>query len=663
MHSETGTTGLDARPEPRSAPAKSSPTHAGPPGLEARAVRTLRAHASAWLRAATRPDDRWLLNVPDTGVACEVLLADRLLRDLTTRERDGLHAWIRASQHPSGAWLDSAGRPDHSLTVMGWWACVECGDDPQSPRLVRAARVVHEFGGAQRANYTVRLWLALAGHIPWSWLPSMPAELWLLPASATVSPSRIAPWARGLMTPLLLLTETRARLHLTSAEPLLLTRTRPGRADEVEVIPPRLFHPGLVGDLMMAFDSALKLAKKVPRGPLRRLALGQARAWITQSQQPHGGWFSARPTLLSLLALRVMGAPYDDTRIQRGLEYLRRARGLTRTGGAVHLAQGLTTAPTAALAALVTHAAGPRRLDDLRRLISGELRERGEWQRRADASAGGWPHEQDARSYLDIKSTCAVLEALRALPPSAPLAPDAWAATRRASEIILAMQEPDGSFARFERGESDVWMTRLPWRDASILAAGPRYHRERLQITATVLHQLARLGWKREDDRVARALAWLERRCDDPSALAELDLLTLRELALCSAALHPEDHPLRARLERAVRGRQREGGDFGSLVATALAVRALIALHGSLCVQSERAARALARELAALPPAPLETPAPEDISGQTPAPVELGSLRAPGLGLCPRTRDPALALSALIDAALAITRHGGALDP
>ncbi|MCA9714791.1 MAG: hypothetical protein H6713_10625 [Myxococcales bacterium] len=657
MHPESGKEGSGARPqESKRDPLSREQVRAA--GLEGPVVQALRAHASAWLRAATRTEQPWLLHVPDIGVACEVLLADRLLRDLTPDERASLHAWIRAHQHESGAWLDTRGRPDHSLTVMGWWACAECGDDPASPRMVRAARVVHEFGGAQRANYTVRLWLALAGHIPWSWLPSMPAELWLLPTAAPVSPSRIAPWARGLMTPLLLLTETRARLHLVSAEPLLLTRpTEPGRQDQERVmIPPRLFRPGLVGDLMLAFDSALKLAKKIPRGPIRRLALGQARAWITQTQQPHGGWFSARPTLLCVIALRVMGAPYDDTRIRRGLDYLRRARGLTRVDGTLHLAQGLTTAPTAALAALATYATDPRRVDDLRWLISGELRERGEWQRRTNASAGGWPHEQDARRYLDIKSTCAVLDALRAVEPSSPLAPEAWAATRRASEIVLAMQEPDGSFARFERGESDVWMARLPWRDASILAAGPRFDRERVQVTAMVLHQLARLGWKQGDDRVARGLAWLERRCEGPGVLAALDLLTLRELALCCAALLAPGHPLRSRLERTIRARQRERGDFGGPVATALALRALLALHGSLCVQSERAARSLGESLRALPPAP--SGAGPEVSED---PVVLDSLRVPGLGLSLHAHDFALAVKAITDAALAVKRHGGTI--
>lgn len=601
--------------------------------------------AAAWLAAARRESstERWLLEVPDIGVTCEVLLADRLLRDLDQGERRRLHGWVRARQHASGAWLDLFGKPDLSLTAMGYWACVECGDDPRAENLVRARRIVHEFGGAQRANFTVRLWLALAGHIPWSWLPSMPAELWLLPPWTPVSPSRISPWARGLMTPLLLLTHAKARLQVSSAEALLVTGKN-GRP-----IPPRLLHPGIVGDLFQAFDSAVKVAKKIPRGPVRRVALARARAWISQTQQHHGGWFSARPTLLSLLALRSMGAPYDDRRIVRGLRYLRAARGLARVpagphAGEVHLVQGLTSPPVAAVAGLVGQAGE----DEAHRwLLSGELRQAGEWQRRTDAPAGGWSHEFAAQHVLDIKATCSVLDTLGALPQGSRFAPEAWAATRRACEIMLAMQEPDGSFARFERGESDVWMSRLPWRDASILAAGPRFSREQIQVTARVLHRLAELGWKPDDDRIARGLRWLERRCEDE--VGELDLVTLADLARCFGALQPREHGLRRGLEETVRGRQREDGSFGALCHTAVGLRALMDAQGGLCIQSERAARQLAGALAA-----------RSAAAEDGAPPFVDHARVPGLGLCSHCEDPALGVREAGAALRSFAERGGA---
>ena len=100
--------------------------------------------------------------------------------------------WIRAQQDESGAWLDLDGKPDLSVTALAWWARAQAGDDTNQEDMVMALRAVHELGGAQRASFTVRLWLALAGLVPWAWLPSIPSESWLLPNYVALSPARIS---------------------------------------------------------------------------------------------------------------------------------------------------------------------------------------------------------------------------------------------------------------------------------------------------------------------------------------------------------------------------------------------------------------------------------------------------------------------------------------
>lgn len=611
---------------------------------------TRAAEATAWWRGQTRPPTSsqapraHLLSVPDIGLACEVLLADRLFHDLSTGEREGLARWIRASQLPSGAWCDHAGKPDLSRTALGWWALVESGDDPADEHLVRARRVVHELGGAQRASAEVRLWLAMAGHIPWAWLPTLPAELWLLPTVAWLSPSRVSPWARGAMTPYLLLSRAPARVHLSNAAALLLTRP------DGEPILPRLVQPGLLGDLLQTFDQGVKLIRKLPRGPILTAALARVQRWLIAAQQAHGGWFSAHPTLLSLIALRVVGANFDDPRIVRGLAYLRRARGLVRAPGSatLHLAQGLTCAPLATVARIVRvglATGDPEAEAFVTYLLSEEIRQPGEWQLRTNAPAGGWPCEQGADKYVDTLSTCAVLDALHALPRTSPHQSQARAAMRRAVEVLLAMQEPDGGFARFERGESDVFMTNFPLRDAQVLSAGTPTDPARVRVSAMALRQLARLGFQADDDRVARGIQWLWQRVTVD--FSSFDLATLGELAVCTAALCPPTHPLRQTVERQLRGRQREDGSFGAAVDTALAMQGLMALESGACIQTQRAARHLVQLLSVA-----------DTSGE---PANLGGAWTPGLGLSPVCLDPSAGVR---EAALALTQfagHGGQL--
>lgn len=575
--------------------------------LDAAIARSGDATRTWWTRC--RADSPWLLAVPDVGATCEVLLADQLFHDLSEDERGSMLAWIRAEQDESGAWLDLSGRPNLSMTALAWWARAQAGDDPESEDMVMALRAVHELGGAQRASFSVRLWLAIAGLVPWDWLPSIPSEMWLIPQYAPLSPGRISTWARGVLTPYHLLAGAPARLQLFDASQLLL------RTKEGTVIPPRLTRDGLAGDLLQAFDRGIKISRKFPRGPIKRIGMTRAQDWVDRAQQEHGGWFSVRPTLLSLLALRVSGAPSDDPRIQSGLAYLRGARGTVASNGQRQVAQGLTQTPLALSARLA------RAVDQDRTswLVAAEITQSGPWQHRANAPVGGWPHENGAQTYLDLYSTCLVLDSLRATRPEKDATPMAWPSMRRAAEVILAMQEADGSFARFERGESDVMLSRFPWRDADQLSAEDPDDRSRVVLAALALRQLAELGRRLEDDRVAKGIEWLNARLALEGRT--WDVSTLAAIARCAAAQCPRGHELRRRVDERLRQRQREDGSFGTPVETASALLAMIDLDGT-CVQARRAARSLVGAI--------------ESSGNL---ANLGSAPLPGFGLSPRQED------------------------
>lgn len=509
-----------------------------------------------------------------------MLLADRLFHDLNAAEREGLLAFVRHAQHEDGSWRGLDGIPDLSLTVLGWWARLQAGDDPGDESMLRAQRVVHALGGAQRGNFTVRLWLAMAGHIPWSYLPAIPGELFLLPESAWLSPSRTSPWARGMLTAYYIIATAPARLHLADASSLLLER-RPET-----LVAPRLTRPGLAGDLLQAFDRTVRLARKLPRGAMPRWAVARAEAQLRATQQAHGGWFSVQPTLLALVALRVLGATSDDPRVRQGLDYLRAARGLVHESAGPRMsAQGSTTPPIAIVARLIHAAPRP---ESIAWLLSHEIDQPGPWQDRADAPLGGWPREVGGRQHLDLLATCEALESLRDVPTGSPQIAPAWAATRRGIDVLLAMQENAGGFSRFERGESQVFMQRLPWTDADLLALGRPDDAAHVVLTAQVLTQLGRTGFREDDDRVARGIRWLQRQPLARPELGSLDVLAAMAEAYAACCLG-ETSP-RSDIEQRLRARQREDGSFGALVDTARAIRGLLA-GGDVCVQTSRAAR------------------------------------------------------------------------
>lgn len=558
----------------------------------------------------------WLLGVPDIGPSCEVLLADALFHDLGDAEREGLVRHIQAQRDPeTAAWLDETGAPDLSLTALGWLALAAAGERADDPEMLRTQRAVLELGGAQRASFCVRLWLAMAGAVPWSWLPAVPNELWLLPRHVPLSPYRIASWARDVITPYHVLATAPAHLQLPDASALLLLD------HQGKVIPPRLTRPGLAGDLLQTFDRSIKLGRKLPRSAMMRRSATVARRWVRASQQEHGGWFSTRPTIYGLLALRVTGATSDAPEVRRGLDYLRRARGRvgTATDGHPMIAQGLGTVPLGLAARLSTAAdAG-----DLRWLLMSEIDRPGPWQFRADAEAGGWPLEPGAADHLDLWATCLAVESLRQRSAVTPERATAfWPAIRRAADVMLAMQEPDGSFARFERGESGPFLSRLPWRDADRLTHGTPNDTAQVVLCAEVIRQLGHLGWRREDDRIERAVTWLAARFERNGT--GWDVPTLAAVGRAVAIQCPADHDLRVAVERMLRKRQAEDGTFGSPARTAVALLALLDLDG-VCVQTQRAARALVDTVERSASAQL---------------LDLDALDAPGFGLSPGMRDP-----------------------
>jgi squalene-hopene/tetraprenyl-beta-curcumene cyclase len=572
-----------------------------------RALGETAAAAARWCSLLSDREQRHLATIPDIGPACEVLLADRLLNDLSPSEREGLRNWVRAEQGANGAWSRADGHPDLSLTAMGWWARLEAGDDPASESMVAALRHVHELGGAQRASFIVRLWLAMAGHAPWSWLPAVPNELWLLPRTMPLSTSRISPWARGIITAYHLLAQTPARLHMCDASPLLLR-------DERDLpIPPRLTRAGLAGDLLQAFDRSIKLARKLPRGTLERRARRVAMARLEESRLDGAGWLSTRPTLYALLALRAQGAQSTDPRIREGLDALRAARGVVELGGELHLAQGLTQEPLA-LAVPLRRSAGTLRLEDV---LALELREVDD-----DKHAGGWSLDGGRRGQFDLIATCVCVETLRAI-DSSKASRRCEASLRRAATRIASCQDADGGFSRFEAGESRVPLAQLPWRDADLLAVGAADDEARVRWSARALRCLELAEPPAARSAVERGLDWLEERFVRDGRHWSVE--TLAEVARCTAVFCSPHQALRRNTEASLRRRQREDGSFGSAENTAHALTALVELDGA-CVQSRRAALCV---IAAITRRPTTLNEPAHLCG---------------FGLSPDLRDPSAAV-------------------
>lgn len=566
------------------------------------ALANTRASLQAWSARIHNPQSPHLVAIPDLRASAEVLLADAVLGLLEQDEREALLESIRAEQQDSGEWLDAQGQADLSLTVLCAWALRARGSSQDQKAIELARSGVLDRGGAQRGSFSLRLWLAMAGAIPWDFVPAVPSELWLLPAKLPISAHGLSARAQSYLTAFHLMASAKTRVHIGDISDFI------ERNEESKAIAPRLTRPGFVGDLMQSLDRAIKLSRKLPRRPIRKASLRRAQRLLCDQQQAHGGWFSVRPTLWAMMALRAHGRQSDDPVLLRGVAYIRRCRGWVERDGKKYLVQGHSARPMAQEIELA-RAQQDKRLRSL--ILDNEIRQSGPWQRRAECPPGGWPTEALATLHFDLWASVEALEGLYHLHRQDPGDLKISNARRRAAQLLLAMQEIDGSFALFERGETQVAIAKAPWLDAEPLRSWPPPSSFHVVLSARALGALHGLGWRPHDDRIQRGLAYISQAFKDNENVWPVEHLAPILRAL-SPMLSPED-PLRQGLERRLRSRQREDGSFGSLHATAHALHALISLCPSkdlpVCAQSQRAARCLIQEIVENPQA-LQSPSP-----------------------------------------------------
>lgn len=134
--------------------------------------------------------------------------------------REGMVRSLLSRQHPSGA-LGLHFEDDRAstfVTVLTYVAVRLLGVSPGDERVRRMRRWIHEHGSPLGAAPWGKLCLALLGLYAWEGLHPIQPELWLLPASAPLHPSRLWCHCRQVYLPMAWLYGRRATVPL---DPLL----------------------------------------------------------------------------------------------------------------------------------------------------------------------------------------------------------------------------------------------------------------------------------------------------------------------------------------------------------------------------------------------------------------------------------------------------------
>jgi squalene-hopene/tetraprenyl-beta-curcumene cyclase len=409
---------------------------------------------------------------------------------------------LLATQRDDGSWANwFTGPADLSTTVEGYYALRLCGVPADDPRMTRAREVVLTLGGANRARFFTKLWLAMMGRYPWDALPVLPPEMILLPARAPLSPFRFACWARGTFVALMVVLSR----HPTFPQPVGL--------DELFCDPPGSGPmpgpkaPGRWTAFLTGTMSVAKVYNRHPIPPLRRLAERRVMRWIMERQEADGSWGGIQPPwIYSIIALNALGLPLDHPVLARAIA------GFDDTF-ALHLDDGerlriqacLSPIWDTCLAAVALADAGAPADDPALRsacdwLLAKEVTRIGDWRtipRRG--RPGGWSFEFENEWYPDTDDTAEVLIALRRAghPPSHP-------AIRRGVSWLRAMQSSNGGWGAFDVDNDRRVMTQLPLCDFGEVIDPPTE-----DVTAHVVEALVVCGVPHGDPTVRRGVAYL----------------------------------------------------------------------------------------------------------------------------------------------------------
>jgi squalene-hopene/tetraprenyl-beta-curcumene cyclase len=452
------------------------------------------ARARDHLLSLQHPDGWWKgeLETNVTMDAEDLLLREFLgIRDAALTERAA--AWIRSRQREDGSWANFFGGPgDLSTTIEAYVALRLAGDQPEEAHMRAAGAFAREAGGLEQARVFTHIWLALFGAWPWERVPALPPEMMLLPAWFPLNPYDFACWARQTVVALGVVLSYRPLRPL----PFALDELRGARA----WAPPA---PGTVlGRGLVALDRVLQRYQRRPLRPLREHALARAERWIVDRQEADGSWGGIQPPwVYSLIALHLRGYGLDHPAMRRGLGGLEtfaiEAEGTRR----LEACQSPVWDTALALVALhdCGHPAGDGavvRAADW--LLDEQILARGDWAvRRPALEPGGWAFEFANANYPDVDDTAEVVLALRTVDHPEP--ERVARAIDRAAAWMEGMQSADGGWGAFDADNCRALVRDLPFCDFGEVIDPPS-----ADVTAHALEMLAALG--RSNDR---GLAWL----------------------------------------------------------------------------------------------------------------------------------------------------------
>ena len=412
---------------------------------------------------------------------------------------------ILENQRSDGTWaIHWGGKGDLSTTVEAYFALKLAGFSADDPRLQKARTFILEKGGVEASRVFTKIFLALFGEFDWKGIPSIPAEINLLPSWFPINIYSFSSWARSTIVPLSVVVDMKPVRPASESATIRELYKEPHKVPSVRTKRLSFFS---WKRFFIVLDRLMKALEYASLRPMRRRALRKTTEWILEHQEPTGDWGGIQPAMInSLFALAAIGYDISHAPIKKGLEALERFT--IESEDELALQSCISPVWDTVLTSLALLYSGMEKndislIEASKWLVSKQVFGKGDWSvKKPDVKPGGWAFEFENSWYPDVDDTSAILLLLNRYADKEFVKSENL---ERGLIWILGMQGKDGGWGAFDVDNNMNMLNQLPFGDLEAMIDPST-----ADITGRVLELLGMIGYELSDSRVRKAIEFIK---------------------------------------------------------------------------------------------------------------------------------------------------------